>query len=103
MIVLYVLDGCPYCEKALSILRSEKIKHEKIIVPNEESVKKTYKKKCDMNTFPMIFIETEEKNHFIKLGGSSDLEEYIKKSKELKESLYGIDKLYLIYKNLFSK
>jgi glutaredoxin len=103
MIVLYVLDGCPYCEKALGILKTEKIQYEKIVVPNEEIVKKTFKKKCSMDTFPMIFIETEEKNHFIQLGGSSDLEEYIRKSKEIKESLLGMDKLYLVYKNLYSK
>ena len=41
MIVLYVLDGCPYCEKALGILKTEKIQYEKIVVPNEEIVKKT--------------------------------------------------------------
>jgi glutaredoxin len=103
MFVLYVLDGCPYCEKALEILKQHKLKYEKVVVPQEEEKKKLYKKKCEMTTFPMIFVETNEKNQYIKVGGSNDLETYIQECQRLQSSPYSMNLIYSIYNSLFNK
>lgn len=102
MFVLYVLDGCPYCERAIQMLKQEKCKYKTVVVPREEATKNIYKKKFEMNSFPMIFVENE-KNHYLKVGGSTDLEEYFIKAKEFQQSNLAMDIFYSIYKNLFSK
>ena len=43
MIVIYVLEICPYCNNALSILDENKIKYNKIIVENTEKEKTYYR------------------------------------------------------------
>ena len=103
MFLLYVLDGCPYCEKAMEILRKNKLKYEKVVVPHDEEKKKEYKKKCEMTTFPMIFVETNEKNHYLKVGGSSDLENYMYEVQRLHSSPFSMNLLYSIYSSLFDK
>ncbi len=104
MIVLYVLSGCPFCEKALKMLSSNKIKFEKIIVPNDDNIKKEYKEKMGMSTFPMIFIKMdEEEDIYSKIGGSSDLELYINKCKELSEENFAMDNLYKMYQCMYNK
>jgi glutaredoxin len=101
MIKLYVLETCPYCNKALDILKKNKIKHKKIIVENTEDAKNYYKKKNKMNTFPQIFLEYNETTS-LKLGGCSDLENLIEIIKNIKESNINIDIIYYMY-NLLHK
>ncbi len=104
MFVLYVLEGCPFCEKALKMLNENKIKYQKIVVPHDDNIKKIYKEKMQMNTFPMIFVNIdEEKNLYSKIGGSSDLELYINKCKELSQNNLPMDNLYKIYKLMYNK
>ena len=74
MIVLYVLTNCPYCIRALQLLKEYKIKHKAIIVEQEE--KEHYKKQNRMNTFPQIFMQINT-NNFMKIGEAFDLEESI--------------------------
>ncbi len=97
MIVLYVLEGCPFCEKAMKMMNENKIKFEKIIVPNKDDIKTIYKKKMNMKSFPMIFIEVSD-NKYSKIGGCSDLELYLEKCKELSKSELKIDNIYAVYK-----
>jgi hypothetical protein len=66
-------------------------------------VRQVYKKKCEMNTFPMIFVETNQKNQYIKVGGSSDLETYIQECQRLQSSPYSMNLIYSIYNSLFNK
>ena len=102
MFVLYVLEGCPFCEKAMEMLKMEKAKFEKIVVSQEK--KEEYKKNTGMSTFPMIFVGTGAKDgHYLKVGGSSDLEEYLTKCKEIQNSNLAMDTIYCIYKSIFSK
>ena len=103
MFVLYVLDGCPYCERAIEILRREKCKYEKIVVSRNENEKMIYKRNFGMETFPMIFVSSSDNQHYIRVGGSSDLETYIEKSKELGNSTFSMDILYSVYSQLFNK
>jgi len=105
MIVLYVLEGCPYCERALQMLKMEKIKHKKVVVPRDEEKKNEYKRMCEMETFPMIFIRNPKahgENEYLKIGGSSDLEAYIQKSKEFSQSNIPMDTFYAFYSTMFS-
>jgi glutaredoxin len=95
MINIYILEGCPYCMKALELLKIYKLKHTKFIVPNEEKIKNEYKKKHKMNTFPQIFIENK-----IRIGGFSDLENIINLCKNIKNMNISIDALCYLYKKI---
>ena len=95
MINIYILEECPYCSKALELLKMYKIKHKKIIVQNEEKIKNEYKKKYKMNTFPQIFIENQ-----LKIGGLSDLENMIDICKHIKNKNISIDVLYYLCKQI---
>jgi len=102
MFVLYVLEGCPYCERAKELLRSESCKYETVVIPNDMKIKSQYKKRYGMNSFPMIFVE-RERNHYLKLGGYNDLEEYIEIAKNIKNTHLAIDNLYAVYENMYSR
>ena len=100
MIVLYVLDGCPYCRNAIKILKDNNIEHSVINVRNEE--KEYYKNHNKMNTFPQIFIQSD-KNYYLKIGGYSELTEIINNCNNIKESFISFDLISLMYKNMYSK
>ena len=100
MIVLYVLDGCPYCNNSLKLLKEYKIKHKSIVV--EQSQKEYYKKQSKMNTFPQIFMMID-KDNIVKIGGNSDLEEIIGIIQSIHKSNFSIDTVYNMYKNIYKK
>lgn len=100
MIILYVLDSCPYCNRALSLLDEYKLKYKKIVVENSEEKKNFYKKQNKMTTFPQIFMQLEE-NQFVKIGGCSDLEESIDNCQVIKKSNIAVDIIYRMYANMF--
>jgi len=100
MIVLYVLDGCPYCNNSLKLLKEYKIKHKAIVV--KQSEKEYYKKQNKMNTFPQIFAMID-KDNIIKIGGNSDLEEAMGLTESIHKSNVSIDAVYGLYKNIYKK
>ena len=101
MIVLYVLKGCPYCNNALSLLKSNNVKHKSIVVENNEE-KELYKKQNGMNTFPQIFLHVN-KDDYLKIGGYSDLVENFEMCDKIKKSSVSLDSIYYMYKNLNKK
>jgi glutaredoxin 3 len=102
MIVLYVLETCPYCNNALKLLNENNIKHKAIIVENTQEKKEYYKKQNKMNTFPQIFMKME-KNSYMKIGGYSDLVETLEHCNNINKSNVSLDSVYYLYKNLYSK
>lgn len=102
MIVLYVLETCPYCNSALKILNDNKIKYKSIIVENTEETKNYYKKQNNMSTFPQIFMQIE-KDNYMKLGGYDSLNETISMCKSIKNSNVSLDSIYYMYQKLFKK
>lgn len=102
MIILYVLETCPYCKRALDILKENKIKHKAIIVENTYEAKEYYKKQNGMSTFPQIFMQID-KDSFMKVGGSDNLIEMINQSKNLKDSTVPLDSIYYMYQYLYRK
>jgi len=102
MIILYVLEECPYCNKALKELTKYKIKYKSIIVENTQEAKTHYKKQSGMLTFPQIFIEKND-GSYLKIGGYDDLSLLISNSKDIKKNNISIDALYFMYKKLYSK
>lgn len=91
-VIIYALEDCPYCKSAIKLLDNHKIKYNKIIVENDDKIKDKYKKQTSMNTFPMIFIKNHEnEKKYIKLGGFSDLQNYIQLINKLNESDINID------------
>jgi glutaredoxin len=100
MIVLYVLDKCPYCNNSLKILTEKKIKHTSIVVKNTE--KDFYKKQNNMNTFPQIFMKVEGDN-YMKIGGNDDLIEIFENCDNIKNSNVSLDAIYYMYKNIYKK
>lgn len=69
MLVLYVLNGCPYCNSALQEVKQHGIPHRKVVVPPHD--KQRYKTMNGMNTFPQIFVEKNGSRKL--LGGYTDL------------------------------
>ena len=69
MIEIYVLEGCPYCNNALSLLKNSGKKYKKIVVNSNK--KNYYKKRHNMQTFPQILIKSNKM--YVTLGGNSDL------------------------------
>jgi len=100
MIILYVLEGCPYCKNSLEVLKQYKIKHKSILVNYED--KEFYKKQNKMNTFPQIFMQMNE-NTFMKIGGNDNLIELIDNCENIKNSNVSIDSIYYMYNMLYSK
>jgi len=99
MIILYVLETCPYCQNAIQELKNNKIKHKTIIVNNTEEDKSYYKKQNKMNTFPQIFMQLK-KEEYMKLGGHDDLLEIINICKNIKKSNISMNAIYYFYNNI---
>ena len=70
MIHLYIINGCPFCHKAELLLKSLKLRTNRITF--EISDKYKYKKRNKMNTFPQIFYIKDKKEY--KIGGLDELE-----------------------------
>ncbi len=91
-IIIYTLEECPYCKSAIKLLDNHKIKYNKIVVENDLKIKEKYKKQTSMDTFPMIFIKNpNNENKYIKLGGFSDLQNYIQIINKFNDSDINID------------
>jgi glutaredoxin len=69
--VMYVIEGCMFCEKSIKMIKETDFNH-KIIVVNTNK-KDFYKKAHNMQSFPQIFYHTKN-GTVIKVGGSDDLE-----------------------------
>lgn len=102
MIVLYVLENCPYCNNALSILERNNIKFKKIVVENTDEQKSFYKKQNRMNSFPQIFLQIEG-NQYIKLGGNDNLIEILQFCTSIKQSNVSLDSIYYMYQEINKK
>ena len=102
MIIIYVLDHCPYCNNALSLLEDNKIKYKKIIVENTEEAKKHYKKLSGMNTFPQIFLKVG-KDDFLKIGGFTDLKNTLDECNNIIRLNLSNEAIYYMYKFLYKK
>lgn len=102
MLILYVLETCPYCNNALRLLNENKIKYKSIIVENTEEAKNFYKKQNKMNTFPQIFLQ-QNKDNFIKIGGNDNLVELLDQCLSIRQSNISIDLITNMYKSLYKK
>mgnify|MGYP003683120517 CR=1 FL=1 len=76
MITIYTIPSCPFCSKAISLLKKRNIKYKQISVKDKKEIKTRNK----MTTFPQIFY----KKHPI--GGSDDLEFIIDICDDLKDN-----------------
>lgn len=76
MFIIYVLDGCPYCNESMYILNKYELPYKRIIVTNNE--KNKYKKELSINTFPYIIFETNTKKYII--GGNDNFQDLINRS-----------------------
>ena len=77
MIIAYILEDCYYSEMANDLLKKNKIKFEKYLIPQDEKIKNELKKKNKMQTFPQIFFQENENSKIEKIGGYDDLVQYI--------------------------
>lgn len=77
MIIAYILEDCYYSEMANDLLKKNKIKYEKYLIPQDEKIKNELKKKNKMQTFPQIFFQEKESSKIEKIGGYDDLVQYI--------------------------
>jgi glutaredoxin len=82
MFILYGLDSCSHCKRAINILKILKEKHKipyEVYNMRDNREKEYYKKKNNMRTFPQIFFykKMENENQMIKIGGADDLERLV--------------------------
>jgi len=85
-LVLFILKNCPYCKKAMQTVRSQRLRHREIIVPNTEEAKGKVKRQNRMMTFPQIFLQVSADRR-LKIGGSDDLEALLMAAKGGKETV----------------
>ena len=95
MLIVNVLESCPFCQKTIEILNNYNLKYKLNIVQNNE--KTFYKKKYNMDTFPQIFIDS---NKLIKVGGYNDLINILNILSNMKENKINIESLFYFYKTL---
>lgn len=100
MLVLYVLEHCPYCNNALKLLDENKIKYKKIVVENTEKDKNFYKKQSGMNTFPQIFLKVN-KDNYLKIGGYNNLVNTLEECKSIRKTETSIESVYYMYNFLY--
>lgn len=73
MIIVYSLEGCPYCEDAIELLKASKAKYKKIVVTQLN--KNKHKEVLGIATFPYIILKKSGKNDKdIVIGGFEELE-----------------------------
>lgn len=91
MLTIYYLLGCPYCENARQLAQNYNINHKIIEVKHEN--KEHYKKKNKMSTFPQIFLTRtiNRKPITFKIGGYSDLEQYLITTSNIKNNKQNLD------------
>ena len=85
MITAYILKDCYYSSMANDLLKKNKIKFKKNIVPQDETIKSKIKKINKMNTFPQIFFQENSNSNKIKIGGYDDLCNYIEIKNNIKD------------------
>ena len=85
MIIAYILKDCYYSESAEKLLKKNKIKFIKHLVPQDENIKNKLKKKNKMNTFPQIFFKDDNILKIFKIGGYNDFNQYFDLKKEIKD------------------
>ena len=73
MLTLYVIDGCPFCKKALALLESNQIKYNKKVVTTDK--KQYYKDKNKHDSFPQLVLKSNKEKYI--LGGSEAVEELV--------------------------
>lgn len=86
MITAYILENCYYSQQANELLKKNKIKFKKIIVPQDEDIKKEIKKKNKMNTFPQILFQENKSSKIEKIGGYDELCVYITMKNQIQEN-----------------
>ena len=95
MLIVNILESCPFCQKTIEILNNYNLKYKLNIVQNNK--KTFYKKKYNMDTFPQIFINS---NELIKVGGYNDLINILNILSNMKENKINIESLFYFYKTL---
>lgn len=88
MITVYTIQHCPFCHRAIQLLKQKKLKYKNIVVDTKD--KEKYKKKNKMTTFPQIFYRKK------KIGGFDNLNSII----DICEALNNNDIDPLIIKNI---
>ena len=64
--IIYALEGCPYSQAALKLLKERKLPYRHI--PVDQHSKEQIKRQTGMSTFPQIYYE---------IGGFSDLKKLL--------------------------
>lgn len=72
-IIIYSLIGCPFSEMAEDLINNNNIKNDLYKVSKDK--KDLIKNKNNMNTFPQIFIKSNDKQY--KLGGYTEFNKII--------------------------
>lgn len=72
-VVLYTMNYCPYCKKALALLKSKGVEFTNVDVTNDDRVFSAVEAKTGWDTVPQIFIND------VFIGGCDDIHELDRK------------------------
>ncbi len=88
VVIMYALEGCPYCDKARKLLTNFKIPFSDFVAKSDDyETKNRYKEMTELDTFPMIYIKNcDDPAKYAQIGGYTDLVRYIMTLQELQES-----------------
>lgn len=73
MLHLFVIEGCPFCQNSLRLVKKHKFKADITVVQPQQ--KNQYKQRHSKNTFPHVFYKAEKNSKNMRLiGGNSEFE-----------------------------
>ena len=96
---VFSLNGCGFSQNAEKLLNENNIDYSLIKIDYNE--KESVKKQNNMNTFPQIFLETN--NDKIKIGGFSELKQVYTLINNMKDLDDLVDKLKITISNSGNK
>lgn len=56
-VLIYTTTGCPYCARALSILRRNRVPYREINVAGRPELRDELEKRCGRRDVPQIFVD----------------------------------------------
>ena len=80
--ILYCIDDCPYCEKAVSLLEGEGESFISVILEKDSDALKKIKEAYEQKTVPIILGYDGREDCYDPLGGYTDLQEIFEEDDE---------------------
>lgn len=92
--IVYGVEGCPFCEKAVSLLKKNEEEYAYIDLTEQSALLDTTKQAFNTTTVPIVLGYDEIEGYYEDIGGFSDLEEWYQDDVETELDELGSDISY---------